>query len=119
MEALKRVGVKVLQTSSPVVKAQHTAIALAELDSGTSVTIPNGDDLESPPVFPARPAQPVLVAGNEMKRPKVPLPVYLLHSLAHIELNAIGKNNVLFHLIAGCVRGFYRFVLGHTSAVFT
>eukprot|EP01138_Halocafeteria_seosinensis_P003923 gb/GECG01004011.1/.p1 GENE.gb/GECG01004011.1/~~gb/GECG01004011.1/.p1 ORF type:complete len:400 (+),score=32.03 gb/GECG01004011.1/:1-1200(+) len=41
------------------------------------------------PKFPGRPTKPNLVKANEFKRPRVPLAVYILHSLAHIELNAI------------------------------
>lgn len=46
---------------------------------------------DSIPEFPGRPSKPYLVEAKEFKRPRVPLEVYILHSLAHIELNAIGK----------------------------
>ena len=42
------------------------------------------------PEFPGRPEKPVLVKGRDYKRPKVPIPVYILHAVAHIEVNAIG-----------------------------
>lgn len=47
---------------------------------------------QEPPNEPARPSVPKLVAPKEMpshKSLKMPLGVYLLHGLAHIELNAI------------------------------
>lgn len=90
------------------------------------------------PSHPARPAKPDLVggeyasnlrsrnagmsqfrAGKEFKRPKVKLNVYLLHALAHVELNACGE------LLAGTLpqthgtiflRSF-RSVLGHHRAL--
>jgi len=50
-----------------------------------------GDDTVVAATHPARPDRPELVAARCMKRPiGPPLSVYLLHSLAHIELNAIG-----------------------------
>lgn len=45
-----------------------------------------------PPAEPARPEKPLLVQPKEMpsyKALKMPMSVYLLHGLAHIELNAI------------------------------
>lgn len=58
-----------------------------------AVPYPSMDSCSTEPLaHPARPiGAPPLVPARRMKRPRnVPLVVYLLHSIAHIELNAIG-----------------------------
>lgn len=111
-------GVAVLQAADPMHKVEltrHLAHQL-QVDRGgcnagdsrvTSPQLATTTLLPSPdyrqwkavaarmPQQPARPAEPRLVEPKAMKRPRgVPLAVYLLHSVAHIELNAIGTHSV-------------------------
>lgn len=77
-------AVKVLETADPFEKA---AVA-HEVWSAQ----PKSIGLGSPPQRPARPARPLLVSPKQIPQPKqsgLPLNVYMLHNLAHIELNAI------------------------------
>lgn len=111
-------GVAVLQAADPMHKVELTRHLAQQLqvdrggcnagDSGvTSPQLATTTLLPSPdyrqwkavaariPQQPARPAEPRLVEPKAMKRPRgVPLAVYLLHSVAHIELNAIGTHSV-------------------------
>lgn len=115
---LARVGQAVVQTADPnekVARILETWARVQELDCAQvqNADVPSllqwrprdgrawsdrlaTDSLPTPideqlPREPCRPPTPPLVDGIEMQRPEgFPLPVYLLHSLAHIELNAIG-----------------------------
>ena len=58
-----------------------------------------GEIIHEPPQYPKRPQHPTLVHPKDFpshKKAGASLPVYLLHSLAHIELNAV---DMVFDLI--------------------
>lgn len=82
------IGLRVLQTADPVCKARLTLAAVAALRGGGPLGRPC-----VPPVEPARPVLPRLVAPKDLpKRRKAGTRetlAVMLHALAHIELNAI------------------------------
>ncbi|DBA90836.1 hypothetical protein WJX77_005848 [Trebouxia sp. C0004] len=78
---------QVLLTADPKQKAALTHRAWRRFTAGL---MPVGQ--AEPPARPARPSKPQLVAPKNVPTPKqspLPLPVYMLHNLAHVELNAI------------------------------
>ncbi|WVZ01130.1 hypothetical protein V8G54_027199 [Vigna mungo] len=85
--SLAELGSIVLSTSDPLAKSQLSHMAYSmwrrrNLPLGISV----------PPSRPARPPNPQLVSPKEIPAPKdsgLPLNAYMLHNLAHVELNAI------------------------------
>ncbi|ERN13951.1 hypothetical protein AMTR_s00021p00135720 [Amborella trichopoda] len=85
--SLSEWGTLVLSTSDPITKARlsHHAYTLwRENDLCLGVW--------EPPDRPARPPKPHLVSPKEVPDPKnsgLPLNAYMLHNLAHVELNAI------------------------------
>ncbi|KAK9841403.1 hypothetical protein WJX74_005146 [Apatococcus lobatus] len=86
-ESLAEAAEQVLRTADPELKAQHTHHAWQQhmqkrLKTGSA----------SPPDSPARPSLPQLVPVKSMPTPKqspLPLNVFMMHNLAHVELNAI------------------------------
>ncbi|KAM7274885.1 hypothetical protein ACFE04_016751 [Oxalis oulophora] len=84
---LSEIGALVLSTSDPLTKSRishlgFTKWQIEKLPIGVCV----------PPVKPARPLKPQLVSPKEIPAPKhsgLPLNAYMLHNLAHVELNAI------------------------------
>ncbi|XP_031481570.1 uncharacterized protein LOC116251433 isoform X1 [Nymphaea colorata] len=87
LSSLAEWGRLILSTSDPAAKAAYTHIAYTkwvsdELSLGAA----------EPPDCPARPEKPLLVSHKEIPSPKesgLPLNAYMLHNLAHVELNAI------------------------------
>ncbi|XP_019459011.1 PREDICTED: uncharacterized protein LOC109358954 [Lupinus angustifolius] len=84
---LAELGSIVLSTSDPLAKANlsHLAYSIWRRHN-----LPVGDT--KPPLRPARPDKPRLVSPKEIPAPKnsgLPLNAYMLHNLAHVELNAI------------------------------
>ncbi|XP_015936532.1 uncharacterized protein LOC107462451 [Arachis duranensis] len=84
---LAELGSIVLSTTDPVAKSQlsHLAYSTWRLHN-----LPLGRS--QPPPKPARPRNPKLVSPKEIPAPKdsgLPLNAYMLHNLAHVELNAI------------------------------
>ncbi|XP_022000132.1 uncharacterized protein HI_0077 [Helianthus annuus] len=85
--SLAEMGAMVLQTPDPLKKSKLSHLAYSKwrkerLPVGVSV----------PPTSPARPSKPQLVSPKEIPAPKnsgLPLNAYMLHNLAHVELNAI------------------------------
>ncbi|KAJ4847670.1 hypothetical protein Tsubulata_038074 [Turnera subulata] len=85
--SLAELGSLVLSTSDPIAKSKLSHLAFSrwrneKLPVGTHV----------PPSRPARPPKPQLVSAKEIPAPKdsgLPLNAYMLHNLAHVELNAI------------------------------
>ncbi|XP_068664106.1 uncharacterized protein [Aristolochia californica] len=80
-------GTLVLSTSDPLVKSRLSHIAYSLWRQGS---LPVGESV--PPEIPARPSKPALVPTKEVPAPKnsgLPLNAYMLHNLAHVELNAI------------------------------
>lgn len=80
-------GALVLSTPDPVLKSHLSHMAFT---SFISDSLPIG--IASAPLRPARPSKPPLVEVWEVPTQKesgLPLNAYMLHSLAHIELNAI------------------------------
>ncbi|XP_058095685.1 uncharacterized protein LOC131241068 isoform X1 [Magnolia sinica] len=80
-------GTLILSTSDPLTKSRlsHLAYTRYRLDN-----LPVG--VSQPPDRPARPPKPPLVSPKEIPAPKnsgFPLNAYMLHNLAHVELNAI------------------------------
>ncbi|TKY48920.1 hypothetical protein E2542_SST26343 [Spatholobus suberectus] len=85
--SLAELGSIVLSTSDPLAKAQlsHMAYSMWRRHN-----LPLG--ISKPPSRPARPPIPQLVSPKEIPAPKdsgLPLNAYMLHNLAHVELNAI------------------------------
>nr|GEV47188.1 hypothetical protein [Tanacetum cinerariifolium] len=87
VNSLAEVGSLVLSTKDPVMKSRLSHFGFQrwvnhKINVGVSV----------PPDKPARPAKPQLVSPKEIPAPKnsgLPLNAYMLHNLAHVELNAI------------------------------
>ncbi|KAL0019983.1 hypothetical protein WJX79_007802 [Trebouxia sp. C0005] len=78
---------QVLLTADPKQKAALTHQAWRRFKAGLMCV-----GQAEPPARPARPAKPQLVPPRNIPTPKqspLPLPVYMLHNLAHVELNAI------------------------------
>ncbi|KAI9177389.1 hypothetical protein LWI28_014603 [Acer negundo] len=85
--SLAELGALVLSTSDPLSKSKLSHLAFSKWRSHN---LPIG--VSVPPSTPARPPKPELVSPKEIPAPKnsdLPLNVYMLHNLAHVELNAI------------------------------
>ncbi|KAL2247179.1 uncharacterized protein LOC105176818 [Sesamum indicum] len=85
--SLAEMGAIVLSTADPLTKAELSHLAYTKWRQNS---LPVGVS-EAPP-SPARPPKPQLVSPKEIPPPKssgLPLNAYLLHNLAHVELNAI------------------------------
>ncbi|HSV37024.1 MAG TPA: ferritin-like domain-containing protein [Ramlibacter sp.] len=86
MNTLRSLALDLLTTADPDEKARWTRAADTALPVGAE------DDISARGVIPGRPAQPVLVPHTELSKRSVHTKegrAALLHSLAHIELNAI------------------------------
>ncbi|KAL3145253.1 hypothetical protein ABBQ32_000996 [Trebouxia sp. C0010 RCD-2024] len=86
-QTLAACAAEVLLTEDPKQKALLTHHAWQKFQAGG---MPVGQ--AQPPPQPARPARPQLVPPKQVPIPKqspLPLPVYMLHNLAHVELNAV------------------------------
>ncbi|CAL0322575.1 unnamed protein product [Lupinus luteus] len=84
---LAELGSIVLSTSDPLAKANLSHLAYS---TWRRHNLPVGET--KPPSRPARPDKPLLVSPKEIPAPKnsgLPLNAYMLHNLAHVELNAI------------------------------
>ena len=84
---------QVLTTPCPISKSAILSEGLSEVPLTFADSFPR-HSVDNP----ARPALPLLVPPSKVpnqKQLKVPISIYLLHSLAHIEVNAIG--NFLFN----------------------
>ncbi|KAG8364761.1 hypothetical protein BUALT_Bualt18G0032400 [Buddleja alternifolia] len=81
-------GGVVLSTSDPLTKAKLSHLAYIKWrQEGLPVGVS-----DAPPPTPSRPPKPQLVSPKEIPAPKssgLPLNAYMLHNLAHVELNAI------------------------------
>ncbi|XVF60901.1 hypothetical protein PTKIN_Ptkin08bG0085500 [Pterospermum kingtungense] len=85
--SLAELGALVLSTSDPLTKSKLSHLAFSKW---RNENLPIG--LCQPPSRPARPSKPQLVSPKEIPVPKnsgLPLNAYMLHNLAHVELNAI------------------------------
>uniref|UniRef100_A0A3B6FIM8 DUF455 domain-containing protein n=1 Tax=Triticum aestivum TaxID=4565 RepID=A0A3B6FIM8_WHEAT len=85
--SLAEMGALVLSTADPLAKAHLTHAAFSRWAAGG---LPVG--LARAPDHPARPEKPLAVTQKEVPTHKamgVPLNAYMLHNLAHVELNAI------------------------------
>ncbi|KAJ6830076.1 uncharacterized protein M6B38_126005 [Iris pallida] len=85
--SLAEFGSLILSTPDPLTKSSLSHLAFSLWHTRQ---IPVG--LARPPDNPARPDKPVLVSTKEVPAPKesgLPLNAYMLHSLAHVELNAV------------------------------
>ncbi|KAL7104020.1 hypothetical protein ACP275_08G218000 [Erythranthe tilingii] len=85
--SLAEMGGVVLSSADPLTKAKLTHFAYTKWRLGD---LPVG--FSHPPSRPARPPKPQLVSPKEIPPPKssgLPLNAYMLHNLAHVELNAI------------------------------
>lgn len=85
--SLAEMGSLVLSTSDPLTKSKLSHLAYSRW---RTEHLPIGDS--QAPDRPARPAKPQLVSPKEIPAPKnsgLPLNAYMLHNLAHVELNAI------------------------------
>lgn len=84
-----------LAACDPLEKAAITHAAWRRLGSPEAAGAESSAALEGPPdppPFPGRPAAPKLVPPRDIptaKRSPLPLAVYMLHNLTHVELNAI------------------------------
>lgn len=87
-ESLAQCGRRVLLTADPLCKADITHQGWMDFHTGGRSEIGNA----SAPDVPARPLRPPLVPPKlipSLKQSTLPLNVYTLHNLAHVELNAI------------------------------
>ncbi|XP_031253130.1 uncharacterized protein LOC116111067 [Pistacia vera] len=85
--SLAELGAIVLNTPDPLSKSLLSHLAFSKW---RNLNLPIG--VCSPPSRPARPPKPQLVSPKEIPSPKnspLPLNAYMLHNLAHVELNAI------------------------------
>ncbi|XP_028778209.1 uncharacterized protein LOC114734734 [Neltuma alba] len=85
--SLAELGSLVLSTSDPLTKCRFSHLAYSRW---RRENLPLGQF--TPPTRPARPEKPKLVSPKEIPDPKssgLPLNAYMLHNLAHVELNAI------------------------------
>ncbi|XP_050205710.1 uncharacterized protein LOC126655530 [Mercurialis annua] len=85
--SLAELGALVLSTSDPLQKSKLSHLAFS---TWRNHKLPIGSCV--PPSRPARPPKPQLVSPKEIPNPKdsgLPLNAYMLHNLAHVELNAI------------------------------
>jgi hypothetical protein len=99
LRALWQGAFDVLTTATPVAKCERSRrVAAAFLSADAPEKTPQLPALAPPPPpprppdTPARPALPLCVAPRlvpSAKSAAVPVPIYLLHSVAHIELNAV------------------------------
>uniref|UniRef100_A0A0D9UYA3 DUF455 domain-containing protein n=1 Tax=Leersia perrieri TaxID=77586 RepID=A0A0D9UYA3_9ORYZ len=84
--SLAEMGALVLSTADPLSKARLTHTAFSRWVAGLPVGVAGAPD------HPARPDKPIVVTQKEItthKQMGVPLNAYMLHMLAHVELNAI------------------------------
>ncbi|KAL5989569.1 hypothetical protein ACLOJK_010462 [Asimina triloba] len=80
-------GALILSTTDPLAKSTLSHLAYSQYRLHN---IPI--DVSRPPDRPSRPLKPPLVSPKEIPAPKnsgLPLNAYMLHNLAHVELNAI------------------------------
>ncbi|KAK1388832.1 Ferritin-like superfamily [Heracleum sosnowskyi] len=87
LSSLAEMGALVLSTPDPLQKSKLSHFAYSKWKQNG---LPVG--VCQPPVGPSRPAKPRLVSPKEIPSPKnsgLPLNAYMLHNLAHVELNAI------------------------------
>ncbi|GLE09478.1 hypothetical protein PINS_up021142 [Pythium insidiosum] len=93
-DSLLAIGERVLRTPEPADKVALT-LRCQELWARGALRLHDGDAWSSdPPARPARSALPPLLPPKQMPSPKdmdAPIPVVMLHALAHIELGAIGR----------------------------
>ncbi|XP_027341960.1 uncharacterized protein LOC113854873 [Abrus precatorius] len=85
--SLAELGSIVLSTGDPLTKSHLSHMAYS---TWRRLHLPLG--ISKPPSRPARPEKPHLVSPKEIPAPKdsgLPLNAYMLHNLAHVELNAI------------------------------
>ncbi|KAK9152964.1 hypothetical protein Sjap_000444 [Stephania japonica] len=85
--SLSELGALVLSTSDPLAKSKLSHLAFSRWRRERL-----GIGVAKPPDRPARPSKPYLVSPKEIPAPKqsgLPLNAYMLHNLAHVELNAI------------------------------
>lgn len=85
--SLAEMGAAILSTSNPLAKSKLSHWAYSRWRRHN---LPVG--VAEPPSRPARPSKPQLVSPKEVPAPKIsglPLNAYMLHNLAHVELNAI------------------------------
>ncbi|KAB1212408.1 hypothetical protein CJ030_MR5G023950 [Morella rubra] len=86
--SLAELGALVLSTSDPLTKSRLSHLAYSRW---CRENLPLGV-VSDPPSRPVRPPKPELVSPKEIPAPKdsgLPLNAYMLHNLAHVELNAI------------------------------
>ncbi|GER56507.1 2-nonaprenyl-3-methyl-6-methoxy-1,4-benzoquinol hydroxylase [Striga asiatica] len=85
--SLAEMGSVVISTADPLAKAKLSHLAYSKWrQEGLPVGVSDA------PSSPARPPKPQLVSPKEIPSPKnsgLPLNAYMLHNLAHVELNAI------------------------------
>ncbi|XP_077251151.1 diiron containing four-helix bundle family ferritin protein, putative (Protein of unknown function DUF455) [Tasmannia lanceolata] len=87
ISSLAEWGTLILSTSDPLAKSRISHLAYSKW---RSENLPLG--VSRPPDRPARLPNPSLVSPKEIPAPKnsgLPLNAYMLHNLAHVELNAI------------------------------
>lgn len=92
---LAEFGLRVLSSPDPAEKVRLTNAAAAFWASADTRVVGTALGESAVPTAPARPERPSIVESGEMLRTKdsarlgCSRPVYMLHALAHVELNAI------------------------------
>ena len=92
MKTLAEMAVEVLSTADGRAKCARSQAHAAQWFAARKAGAPLPVGTASPPDHPARPARPELLAPREVPRRRPGSPqgrIALLHSLAHIELNAV------------------------------
>lgn len=100
-----------LATLGPLLTADARAKAAATLAIPTDLPVDTARAIHEPAGIPARPARPVLVEHIRLKAPSLRTPAgvaALVHSIAHIELNAIDLALDVCWRFAGMPEAFYR-----------
>jgi uncharacterized ferritin-like protein (DUF455 family) len=100
-----------LATLGPLLTADAPAKAAATLALSTDLAVDTAAVIDAPPGIPARPARPQLVPHIRLKPPSMRTPAgiaALVHSIAHIELNAIDLALDICWRFPGMPDTFYR-----------
>ncbi len=109
VQTLRSLALALLTTPDPDEKARQTRLADASLPVGVA------DDIPQTGQIPGRPQKPVLVPHTELKKRSVHTKegrAALIHSLAHIELNAIDLALEICWRFKGMPELFYRQWMG-------
>ncbi len=107
--SLRPRALALLELRDPATKAEKTRALMAAVQSG-QVALDRQAELATPPGLPGRPSLPRLVAATEVPRRSPFTPqgrAALIHSICHIEFNAINLALDAVWRFAGMPEGYY------------